>query len=85
MPATRSAFRLNDPVTSHMRQDFTHLRLGQTAGEALIVPLPLALREQLAPERDADVGNPASAVWRAGARQTLRDCELEAYESAWPC
>jgi magnesium transporter len=28
---------LNDPVTRHMRQDFTQLRAGQTVGEALAV------------------------------------------------
>jgi hypothetical protein len=50
----------------------------------LIVLLPLAMRERLPPEWVADVGNLASVVWRGGAGQTLRECELEAYESAWP-
>lgn len=35
MPNSSTSDILNDPVTKHMRRDFTQLRIGQTAGEAL--------------------------------------------------
>ena len=33
--APLTADKLNDPVTQHMRRDFTRLDVGQTVGEAL--------------------------------------------------
>jgi magnesium transporter len=35
MAASLTADKLNDPVTQHMRRDFTRLSINQTVGEAL--------------------------------------------------